>query len=156
MTETVLEEAQRIVYGDREESYGHPFDDFTRTGKMWAAILGVDVTPEQVALCMVALKISRECHRPGRDNRVDGPGYFATLDRVVERRAALERGAAFGATDINVTLPRQQFTGFVGDASHTILDTPSGSMTIAPPIRGRLFVHDGAVKGSPEPAVAPV
>jgi hypothetical protein len=85
--ETIAEEANRLVYGAREADYGHPFDDFSRTGKMWSAILGLDaVTPEQVSLCMVALKISRECNRPKRDNRVDGVGYFATLDRCHEER----------------------------------------------------------------------
>lgn len=116
MTETVLEEAQRLVYGSREESYGHPFDDFTRAGKIWAAVLGLpEVTPEQVALCMVGLKISRECHRPGRDNRVDGPGYFATLDRVVERRSALEQGKVFGAQTLSALAPPMTYRGRVFD-----------------------------------------
>ena len=89
---TILEEAQAHVYGDRQQAYGHPLDDFTRTGRMWAAILGVpEVTAEQVALCMVAVKISRECNAAKRDNRVDGAGYFGALDLVIherERRAA--------------------------------------------------------------------
>lgn len=83
----ILEEARGLVHGQRQETYGHPLDDFTRTAAIWTAILGCPVTPEQVALCMVGLKISREYHRPGRDNRVDGAGYFATLDLVVSERA---------------------------------------------------------------------
>jgi len=79
---TILEEAQQAVYGARQEAYGHPFDDFSRTAKIWSAILGVEVTPAQVALCMVGVKISRECNRPGRDNLVDGAGYWATLELV--------------------------------------------------------------------------
>lgn len=87
--ETVLEEAQRLVYGPRQNNYGHPADDFTRTGRMWAAILGVEVvTPAQVALCMCAVKISRECHRPKRDNLTDLAGYAATLALVRERESA--------------------------------------------------------------------
>jgi len=85
--ETILEEAQRHVYGDRNVDYGHPFDDFSRTGRMWGAILGMpDIPPEKIALCMATLKISREINRPKRDNRVDGAGYFATLQMVAERR----------------------------------------------------------------------
>jgi hypothetical protein len=84
--ESVLEEAQRLVGGDRGKAYGHPYHDFERTGKMWAAILGVpEVTPAQVALCMVGVKISRECNSPKRDNRVDGPGYFLCLDMIREK-----------------------------------------------------------------------
>lgn len=88
--ETILDEAKRIVYGDRGENYGHPFEDFSRTAQIWSAILGIKVEPEQVALCMVGLKISRECNRPKRDNVVDGAGYFENLDMVKKERARRE------------------------------------------------------------------
>lgn len=85
-TESICQEADRLVSFDRQDDYGHPLDDFTRTGRMWAAILGLPtVTPQQVALCMVAVKISRECHRPKRDNRTDGAGYLKCLDLICEK-----------------------------------------------------------------------
>lgn len=85
--ETICQEADRIVATDRQQDYGHPFDNFTQTGKLWAAILGLDeITPEQVGLMMVAAKISRQCHSPKRDNLVDMAGYAKTLDLVAERR----------------------------------------------------------------------
>ncbi len=84
--ESVLEEAQRLVGNDRGSQYGHPYDDMTRTGKIWAAILGIaEVTAAQVALCMQGVKISREVHKPKRDNRVDGPGYWLCLDMIREK-----------------------------------------------------------------------
>jgi len=88
--ESILEEAQRLVHGDRGEDYGHPIEDFTRTGKLWGAILDIEVSPREVALCMAALKISREVNKPKRDNRVDAAGYFETLD-MVDRAEMLER-----------------------------------------------------------------
>jgi hypothetical protein len=85
--ETILQEAQRLVHGDRGADYGHPIDDFTRTGKMWAAILGVDtVSAEQVGLCMMAVKISRQCNRPKRDNMTDAAGYAETVQMISDRR----------------------------------------------------------------------
>jgi hypothetical protein len=83
----ILEEANSIVHGDRQASYGHPLDDFSRTAKMWSAILGHEVTPEQVGLCMCAVKISRQINTPKRDNLVDLAGYAATVDMVVEEKA---------------------------------------------------------------------
>ena len=88
MHESILEEAQRLVHGDRQADYGHPLDDFTRTGRIWAAILGLpEVTPEQVGLCMVAVKVSRYCNRPKRDSLTDGAGYFATIEMIEQERA---------------------------------------------------------------------
>lgn len=61
-------------------------EDFQRVGKMWAAILGLDeVTPHQVGLCMIALKVARHVHRPKRDNLVDICGYAETLDMIEAR-----------------------------------------------------------------------
>lgn len=88
--ESILNEAKRIVHGERGENYGHPFEDFSRTAQIWSAILGIDVTPEQVALCMIGVKISREINRPKRDNIVDGAGYFETLDMVKQERMRRE------------------------------------------------------------------
>jgi hypothetical protein len=86
MQESILDEAKRIVHGERGENYGHPFEDFSRTAKIWSAIIEKEITPEQVALCMIGLKISREINRPKRDNIVDGAGYFETLDMVKQER----------------------------------------------------------------------
>lgn len=88
--ETILEEAQRLVYGDRQQSYGHPADDFNRTAQMWSAILGVEVTAKQAALCMCAVKISREVNAPKRDNLTDLAGYAAVAARIENRKAGLE------------------------------------------------------------------
>lgn len=91
MPETILEEAQRLVHGERQAAYGHPLDDFTRTGRLWAAILGIrEVTPQQVGLCMIAVKLSRQCNAPKRDNMTDAAGYAATVQMVVDERIRRE------------------------------------------------------------------
>lgn len=87
---SILEEAQKLVYGDRQASYGHPIDDFTRTAVMWGAILGHPVTAEQVGLCMCAVKISRQINKPKRDNLVDLAGYAGTVAMVIEERQRRE------------------------------------------------------------------
>lgn len=82
MSDSVLLEAQGLVHGARQDAYGHPVHDFTRTAKMWSAILGVEVSASQVGLCMCAVKISRQCNRPKRDNMVDLAGYAETVQMV--------------------------------------------------------------------------
>lgn len=74
-SETVLEEASRIVNGDRAADYGDAQASFDRIAALWAAILGVPVTAKQVALCLIQLKVSRACTSDKRDNWVDIAGY---------------------------------------------------------------------------------
>lgn len=85
--ESALQEAQRLVHGDRGQAYGHPIDDYTRTGRMWGAILGLpDIDPRICCLMMVAVKVSREVNAPKRDNRVDLAGYAECAQMVAERQ----------------------------------------------------------------------
>lgn len=81
------QEAEALVYGSRNSDYGHPLDDFSRTAQIWSAILGYYVEPEQVALCMVGLKLSREVNKPKRDNIVDAHGYLMTYRMVRDEQA---------------------------------------------------------------------
>ena len=86
--ETIAQEADRLVNGPRQAAYGHPSVDFTRTGRLWGAILGIaDVPPATVGLMMTALKLSREVNRPKRDNRVDAIGYMLTVDMLQTTQA---------------------------------------------------------------------
>jgi hypothetical protein len=86
-TESALQEAQRLVHGDRGAAYGHPIDDYTRTGRMWGAILGLpDIDPRICCLMMAAVKVSREVNAPKRDNRVDLAGYAECAQMVAERQ----------------------------------------------------------------------
>ena len=84
--ENILQEADRLTSaaGKRPGDYGHPRDNLQLTADLWAPILGVEVTAEQVALCMIQLKIARECHKPGRDNLVDIAGWSRTIERLAE------------------------------------------------------------------------
>lgn len=85
--ETILEEAQRLVHGNRGADYGHPIVDYTRTGRMWGAILGIpDIDPRLCCLMMAAVKISREVNQHKRDNLTDLAGYAECASMVAERQ----------------------------------------------------------------------
>jgi hypothetical protein len=81
---TIATEALSLVTGNRQASYGHPSKNFQDIADLWSVILATDVTAEQVALCMVQVKISRELNAPKRDNLVDAIGYLLTYDACLE------------------------------------------------------------------------
>lgn len=86
--ETILQEAQRLVHGDRRKDYGHPAEDYGRTARLWEAILGVPqgtISPRTACLMMAAVKISREVNAHKRDNLTDLAGYAACADLCAER-----------------------------------------------------------------------
>jgi hypothetical protein len=73
----VLDEAGRIR-GDRGAIYGHPYINHRRISDLWSAYLEVPVTPDQVAICMALVKVSRLAETPGhrgRDGYVDLVAY---------------------------------------------------------------------------------
>jgi hypothetical protein len=88
-SESILEEAARVTEGEKQASYGPPDQDFTRTAKMWSALFGWDVQPSHVAMAMICLKMSRQIHRPKRDNWVDAAGY-SHCGQICDEAAAWE------------------------------------------------------------------
>ncbi len=79
---TILQEAQAAVYGDRQADYGTVTQNFNTIAKLWSAVLNIEITPEQVGLCMIQVKVAREMYKPKRDNLVDIAGYSATLEKL--------------------------------------------------------------------------
>jgi len=73
----ILTEADALIHGDRQKTYGPPEENFARIAAGWQVILGAPVTPDQVALCMAWLKIARLSEGPHRDSYVDGAAYVA-------------------------------------------------------------------------------
>lgn len=81
-----LYEAYNLVHSDRGSNYGHPLDDFSRQALIFQAILGITVTPQQVALMMIGVKISRLVQTPGHhDSIVDIPGYAETYSMITDK-----------------------------------------------------------------------
>ncbi len=79
---TILEIAQDAVYSDRAADYGTVTDNFNTIADFWKVILKQDITPEQVGMCMVAVKMARHMYKFKLDNLVDIAGYAATLEKL--------------------------------------------------------------------------
>lgn len=88
----ILEEAQKIIYGDREQTYGKPDANLKRIADLWEVYLlskpeTLPITPEDVCWMMVLLKMARQMNADKRDNLVDAAGYIALIERIGEKGA---------------------------------------------------------------------
>lgn len=71
------------VIEHRERSYGPPAESFEVIAARWSLVLGAPVTPAQVALCLIDLKLARLSRDPTHlDSIVDVAGYAACLREV--------------------------------------------------------------------------
>lgn len=99
LRDEVLDEAKRLISGDRAGAYGDARQGFGLVGLSWAAILKAaglwndeyafaGIPPEIVALMMTALKVQRAAGNPAReDSWVDGAGYLALGAEIGAHRA---------------------------------------------------------------------
>lgn len=87
----ILEEAARIVYGDRNEQYGEPEDSFRAIAEFWETYvreicvsMGADVCiePADVAMMMVLLKVARTFGGTKADTYIDIAGYAACAGEI--------------------------------------------------------------------------
>ena len=73
----ILKTADTLVNGDRQEQYGTPQENFDRIAKGWSVLLGKEVVPSEVALCLAWLKMARLVNGPHDDSYIDGAAYLA-------------------------------------------------------------------------------
>lgn len=86
----ILEEAQSIIYGDREKTYGHPSVNLDNIAKFWTIYLDAkfnasktELEGEDVATMMTLLKIARLMNQPAHhDSLLDSIGYLALISRI--------------------------------------------------------------------------
>lgn len=88
MTESILQEAERIINGDRAEQYGDAAESFADIAKRWTIELddrlSAPVTAVDVARMMTQLKMSRSRSSYHRDSYVDGAGYLGLTEKLVD------------------------------------------------------------------------
>ena len=73
-----------LIVRERGEVYGDARANLSDTAARWSATLGHKVTPAQVAMCMVDLKMSRLKASPQHlDSLQDICGYVALLSEII-------------------------------------------------------------------------
>lgn len=80
--ESILQEAERLINGDRASQYGDAKENFGDIAKGWSVLFKTHVTAEQVAIAMIWLKMCRFNHKEGRDSIVDIAGYAGCVEKI--------------------------------------------------------------------------
>lgn len=85
---SVLEEAESLIHGDREQDYGHPSKNLRAIADMWEMYLhhkykaDFPIEASDVAWMMNLLKMCRDFQGAKRDTIVDAAGYIGLIGRV--------------------------------------------------------------------------
>lgn len=73
------------VVAERSTQYGDAAGSMATIAARWSATLGHEITPAQVVLCLLDLKLARLAHDPTHeDSAVDVCGYAALLRELTE------------------------------------------------------------------------
>jgi len=82
----ILEEAINLTHGPRDSVYGDPLTNHLRIARGWEVILGTEVSPAEVALCLAWLKIARLVETPDHlDSYIDLCAYGAIAGEIAEK-----------------------------------------------------------------------
>lgn len=75
----ILQQADGLINGERQDQYGTPQESFGTIAAMWNAYLQHEtmLTPADVCHMMALLKIARLRNGPHHDSSADGIGYLA-------------------------------------------------------------------------------
>jgi hypothetical protein len=89
MLDDILKKADALVHGDRNESYGHPYDDYKRVSDIYNAITGHHLDPEDCAMVMIAVKLARigkhhDTNTIHVDSIIDLAGYAWVYAQILD------------------------------------------------------------------------
>ena len=83
-TDGLLKHAAGVL-AERSKTYGDPGRAMAAIAARWSITLGHTVTPAQVVLCMIDLKLTRLARDPKhQDSILDIAGYAAVLHEVTK------------------------------------------------------------------------
>lgn len=81
---TLLEEANKLIHGERAEAYGSALENATAWAQMMSAATGLDVKPEHYPVSQICTKLVRQRHKSKWDNMRDIAGYAGVWGKMME------------------------------------------------------------------------
>jgi len=89
----ILQEAYKIVNQDRQNTYGHPKDDYTKVINIYQALTGRQLTLTEALLFMVSVKLARlktnlDQGQLHYDTLLDTIGYLTCINMIHQPESA--------------------------------------------------------------------
>ena len=83
-TEKLFDNVIKTIH-ERGVRYGHPITNHKRIAELWSAYLGYPIQPNEVAICMALVKISRQAEDPAYiDNYEDAIAYLSICKSITD------------------------------------------------------------------------
>jgi hypothetical protein len=90
---SILGDADKLISdGDKQAEYGSPLESFSLIAELWSIILDHHVTPDDVLLCLIQLKVARAVKHGAkyhRDTYLDIAGYAGCAELIADERATV-------------------------------------------------------------------
>jgi hypothetical protein len=104
----ILQQAEKMVCGHREQDYGTPENNFDIIAQLWSAYSGHAFSSVDVAMMMALLKIARiKSGKMTEDSFVDLAGYAACGGEIATKTKPVER-VKVTDKDVSVVLLRNE------------------------------------------------
>jgi len=95
---SLLQAAEATIHGPRQDDYGDKLQNFTQIAMLWQGLFATKlqpaarITPEDVALAMIQVKISRLAKSPDHlDSILDVAGYAGCFNELqLDRKAGVQ------------------------------------------------------------------
>lgn len=93
---SILQQADSLINGERQQSYGHPALNLNLIACQWTNYLrsrhpyidagiaegDVCISAEDVCWMMALLKMCRQMHRKNPENLIDAAGYIGLIEKL--------------------------------------------------------------------------
>ena len=87
-TSDFLKKAIELVEGQRQEDYGDKTLNHQNIANLWSAFLDVEISPHDVAICMLLVKVARLKNMHTDDCYIDIAGYAGIAGEISKKETS--------------------------------------------------------------------
>ena len=85
ISQDLLDEAKKLIGGDRQEDYGDKLKNHQNIADFWSVFLQKKITAHDVAICMALVKVARLMNQHKKDSYLDMAAYAAIAGEIEAR-----------------------------------------------------------------------